>query len=104
MAPRPCISCNTLIPSGSRCEDCRLLKVRQRERHRPSRHVRGYGNEWARTSKALREAQPWCSNCGSTANLSVDHVKPGSMEHGLRVLCRRCHARIGARRVGASGI
>jgi hypothetical protein len=30
-------------------------------------------------------------------DLSVDHVIPGSLDAGVRVLCRRCHARFGAR-------
>lgn len=103
MAPRPCLSCGTLIPSGSRCEECRLAKGRLREQHRPSKHERGYGNEWARMSKAVRAAQPWCARCGTTSDLTVDHVKPGSLERGVRVLCRRCHGSVGARRdrVGA---
>ena len=100
MAPRPCLDCGTLIPSGSRCEDCRLVKVRARERVRPSRHERGYGNEWARVSKQVRQVQPWCSACGTTSDLTVDHVTPGDASR-LRVLCRRCHARFGARRMGA---
>jgi 5-methylcytosine-specific restriction endonuclease McrA len=42
------------------------------------------------------EAQRWCSWCGATENLEVDHIV--ERRHGgtngydnLRVLCRSCH-------------
>lgn len=42
--------------------------------------------------------QPFCTRCGSGSDLTVDHVVPGSLEGGVRVLCRRCHGEVGMQR------
>jgi len=51
-----------------------------------------YGHAWQKFSKAMREAQPWCTRCGSTGDLTVDHILPGSGDGGYQVLCRRCNS------------
>ncbi len=45
----------------------------------------------------MRARQPWCSNCGATHDLVVDHVMPihlAGTDHpdNLQVLCRSCNA------------
>jgi 5-methylcytosine-specific restriction protein A len=68
---------------------------------RPSPSRRGYGREWNRLSRALRLGGQ-CLACGTRTDLTVDHLIPLSMggTHALtnlRVLCRSCHASIGAK-------
>jgi 5-methylcytosine-specific restriction endonuclease McrA len=76
MAPRPCLSCGQLIPRGSRCQSC----------HRTHRSI--YAGAWAAISRAHRKAHPLCARCGSTTDLTVDHVVAGSLAGGIQTLCR----------------
>jgi hypothetical protein len=79
--PRRCVNCTRLIPYGSRCVHCqKVLKAK-------------YKGDWAITSQQLRDAYPWCWSCGSTSDLTVDHVLPGSRAAGLAVMCRSCNSR-----------
>jgi 5-methylcytosine-specific restriction endonuclease McrA len=66
------------------------------EVHRQTEPQRGYGGNWKRLSRELRVGQV-CAICGTANDLTVDHVTPHSLER-LRVLCRSCHGRHGARR------
>lgn len=97
---RPCLSCGIPTEEGSRCAECapaaRVDRRRGRKRERRS-------SAWDRLSKRARRAQPWCSECGSTDDLTADHVVPladgGPMlpgPAGVAVLCRSCNARKGA--------
>ena len=49
--------------------------------------------EWKRARKAMLEAQPYCTVCGGTERLQVDHIIPLSKngapfaEENLQVLC-----------------
>lgn len=65
----------------------------------PARRAR-YGGSWNAESRAVRKAQPWCSSCGATTDLTVDHGPQGERT----VLCRPCHARLEheRRRLGAA--
>jgi 5-methylcytosine-specific restriction endonuclease McrA len=74
-------------------------------RRQPRRdHVkrRGTGRERAhqQRAKAAIAAQPWCSECGSTRDLTADHLIPlargGHPLGPLRVLYRSCNSRRGA--------
>lgn len=96
MTLRPCLACGE--PTGeSRCTDCTLPSTKPRDR--VTRQNRG---RWKRLSKRLRQLQPWCSACGATADLTVDHRVP--LEDGgdpydldnLDVLCRPCNSRKGS--------
>lgn len=85
--PRRCLGrCGRLIPAGqSYCDACK-----------PAR-------PWARPGwtairdRAIRE-HPYCSDCGSTSRLEVDHVVPladgGAVAGPTRVLCHDCHVRV----------
>jgi hypothetical protein len=69
---------------------------RQRQQQRnadPERRER-YGGTWQSESAALRAAQPWCSSCGLTVDLTVDHGPEGQRT----VLCRSCHSKLEAER------
>lgn len=77
---RPCLDCGTRT-SRTRCPSCESIRNRARNARRPQ-----YAGTWRATSKAARKAQPWCSVCGTTVNLSLDH------EHG-QVECVPCNSR-----------
>ena len=56
-----------------------------------------------RLSAAAIQAQPWCSACGATTDLTADHLDPLSKGGvavtlaDVRVLCRSCNSRRGNR-------
>lgn len=88
----PCLTCGAAVARTyrGRCE-----------RHR-SEACRGYGQDWRRVRAQVRREVKACEACGSTADLAVDHIRPQSLggtheRANLRVLCRACHARIGAK-------
>lgn len=95
MIARPCAGCGDVIASGSRCPDCRPTRADTP----PRTHV-AYANlaRWKRLSQKLRKAQPWCTWCGITTHLQVDHIIPDSVapelayaEENLRVLDAVCN-------------
>jgi 5-methylcytosine-specific restriction endonuclease McrA len=58
---------------------------------------RGYGADHQRMAKLAIRAQPWCSYCGATSDLTADHIVPRSrgglnVLSNYRVLCRRCNS------------
>jgi len=57
--------------------------------------------QYRRARAALLAAQPWCSYCGSTTDLTADHLVPrslgGRLEHGITVACRTCNSSRGNR-------
>ena len=61
---KPCIQCGELSPA-SYCPD---------HTHRSGRPAHGYGSRWDRLSRRARQLQPWCTDCGSTEQLSLDHT------------------------------
>lgn len=90
MAPRRCSRCPRIIGAGSICDACRRTEWKVRNDDRPIR-------------RAVVAASPICSTpgCGSTTDLTADHVIPlargGVNEGPRRVLCRSCNARKGKR-------
>jgi len=89
---RPCIKCGK-VGKAARCAEC----LDSNARDRPSATERGYGASWRRLSRKLREQQPWCSQCGTPSDLTVDHIIPLSKGGtndlaNLRVLCRPCNS------------
>ena len=62
-------------------------------------HPRYSDPAWRRLSKAAREAQPWCSFCGKTEDLTLDHVEAGKDTGGYLVLCRSCNSSKGNRSI-----
>lgn len=67
MALKPCLVCGD-VSAQSRCAEHRLP-----DRKAPAA-ARGYGPAWTRLSKRARRLQPWCSDCGSTHDLQLDHT------------------------------
>lgn len=103
---KPCLDCHRNTSNGSRCPACQKSMdskmAASRERRRGTRTQRGYDNRWGKISKAARSAQPFCSRCGTTEDLTTHHVVPkaqgGTAEQGVAVLCRTCHAALHAGR------
>lgn len=83
---RPCLDCHRRT-HGTRCLDCERRAQQKRNAAVRYRRTRA----WRALSKAAREAQPWCSRCGSGQDLTVDHVVNRSLAGGVMVLCRRCN-------------
>lgn len=102
---RPCIRCGEPIQSGSRCADC--ADPKRRVDHELSSHERGYDRMWRRLSERARRAQPWCTWCGATEGLTLDHSREAwerkaegkdiRLEDCL-VLCAPCNSRKGKAR------
>lgn len=98
MPPRQCLGlagrpCAQLVTGGSRCVAC------QRELDRARNARAGYRRTyaWQKRSRATRAATPWCVRCGSTVDLTADHVTPRSLDGGVVTLCRRCNGEKGDR-------
>jgi 5-methylcytosine-specific restriction endonuclease McrA len=88
---RPCLGCGQVIASGSRCSDCQL--ERKPAKHRIGRTATD--RRWRNLSQRLRKASPFCEQCGSRDDLTVDHIigldeapQLAYVEENLRVLCR----------------
>jgi 5-methylcytosine-specific restriction enzyme A len=103
-APRPSLpSVRPLRQAGRQGRECK--RETERKRVRPTTTQRGYGYQWQRMVALAIRAQPWCSECGSTHDLTGDHIKP--LAHGglntpsnIQVLCRKCNSRAG----GGTGV
>lgn len=90
--PRPCVDCGVIV-RATRCIKCARLKERKRIR----REQRGYDSAWRELSKRMRAAQPWCSKCRSTRDLTLDHIIPlakggSNSAANAQVLCRKCNS------------
>jgi 5-methylcytosine-specific restriction enzyme A len=107
---KPCLErgCTRIVIGASRCAEHLAVAdakrqaylqsyQREREETRPSRHERGYGNDWYRTSRLiLIRDNHICHYCGAHAT-TVDHViskaKGGSDDHtNLVAACASCNA------------
>lgn len=87
---RPCIEqrCPRLT-TATRCAE-HESGFQQRRNARPERREL-YLGDWPAESRAIRQAHPYCSECGSVDQLTVDHPT-------RRVFCRSCHGRLEASR------
>ena len=100
--PKPCLICGEPCPTG-RCPD-----HPPKTTPRPSRTI-GYDAAWDRLSKKARQLQPFCTDCGTTHNLTADHLPSAwhRKEQGLTirlqdidVVCATCNKRRGTSRPG----
>lgn len=82
------------LPERGRCRECLRDYYRERRKRRGSTAQRGYDNEWRKLSEQAIAAQPYCSVCGTTDDLTTDHVDPrtrgmaGLTLNDVQVLCR----------------
>ncbi|GAB3698509.1 hypothetical protein GCM10028815_03100 [Mariniluteicoccus flavus] len=95
---KPCLDCGTLSTSA-RCPA-------HTDSSRPSTAA-GYDWTWRKLSLRARRIQPWCSDCGTTHDLTADHSPEAweAKEAGrvitlamIDVVCRRCNSKRGAAR------
>lgn len=100
MTMKPCITCGEPC-DGPRCPDHALPD------HRGTAAARGYDSRWRRLSKRARKLQPFCSDCGTTDDLTVDHSTEAWQRYeqnltirlsDVEVVCRACNSRRGAAR------
>lgn len=107
-----CLNCGE--PSQNSYCDEHLLEVRKAQRpKKTSSTARGYGSRWARLSRKARKLQPFCTDCGSTQDLQLDHTeetwwrhfngKPIGLEHTGGVVCAPCNVARGQARPGGGG-
>ena len=93
MTSSSCLECGELS-DGPRCDEHKLTqKPRKRTKFRSN------PTRWKKLSARLRRMQPWCSSCGASDDLTVDHIIPYSERPDLAyditnldVLCRRCNS------------
>lgn len=78
---RECLECRARTSRTTRCPACEAKRQRERNQRRTQ-----YAGAWRGTSKAARKRQPWCSLCGTTSDLTLDH------EHN-QVECRSCNSK-----------
>lgn len=105
---KPCIECGEPSTS-SRCPEHRRA---HRTKVRGSARERGYSTSWDKLSRRARELQPWCSDCGTTENLTADHL-PSAWRRkyegkairlvDVDVVCGTCNTRRGSSRPDAQG-
>jgi 5-methylcytosine-specific restriction protein A len=93
MLMRPCLDCGRPIPgTHKRC----ALHAKPGNRRGATTTERGYGAAHQRRARAVIAAHPWCQECGTTENLTADHVTPiangGDPLGDLQVLCRSCNS------------
>ncbi len=90
---RACLDCGAPSP-WTRCPEHRTARQRVRTANR-------------QRARDVIAAQPWCSDCGSTRDLTSDHVvalaRGGSNAGVQRVLCRPCNSRRGGGLAGNEG-
>lgn len=86
--------CGTPHPEGTTCPN--------RDRRRGNTTARGYGATWQRLARQAIAAQPWCTICGTTTDLTVDHHDPQTRGRtkltldDVDVLCRSHNSSKGA--------
>ena len=107
MTWRSCVECGEPSPE-SRCAEHRLP-----EPAKSSRGARGYDAAWQQLSKRARRLQPFCSDCGTTDDLTTDHTpaawqrraegKPIRLQD-VDVCCRSCNAKRGRARPTGDGV
>jgi hypothetical protein len=64
---KACSDCGTPT-DRARCPDCQRPAA-----PKESATARGYDAAWERLSKRARRLQPFCSDCGTTEDLTTDH-------------------------------
>lgn len=108
MTARPCRYCGELIAAGSWCIEC---DPGHRGKPAGTPKERGYDTQWRRLSERARRIQPYCTDCGTTDDLTGDHSreawrrKDAGLPIRLRdidVVCRSCNSKRGQQRPGGS--
>lgn len=92
--------CTFDTPHGLCGEPSPTSRCSAHEYKRPSKispNRRGYNYAWRKLSERARELQPWCSVCGTSEDLTTDHLEwPATTLKHVDVLCRSHNSRKGA--------
>lgn len=100
MTLKPCLDCGEL-GTGPRCKDHTTTPTKT------SRQARGYDAAWLRLSRQARRLQPFCTDCGTSEDLTTDHSVEAWQRKAsgraitldlVEVVCRSCNARRGRAR------
>jgi len=70
---RVCLDCGQ-VAEGSRCPPCQAARDQRVSIQRGGANVRGYGRAWEKQSARVRREHPCCAVCGTTDDLTGDHV------------------------------
>lgn len=99
MTLKPCLDCGEPSPA-TRCTDCKAP-----DRHQLTSTARGYDYAWSKLSLRARKMQPFCSDCLTRDDLTVDHSAEAWAAKAagrsitlamIEVVCRPCNSRRGA--------
>lgn len=83
----------------------------RKDSRQPKTHAaaRGYDAAWRRLSERARKLQPFCTDCGTTEDLTADHT-PEAWERkragkpirlrDVDVVCRSCNSKRGEAKAG----
>lgn len=102
---KPCLTC------GAPSESTRCAEHTVAREHELTREQRGYDYRWRKLADRAKRIQPWCSDCYTTADLTVDHSERAWRRRAagkairlrdVEVVCRSCNSKRGAVRVGAT--
>ena len=102
---KPCIKCGEPT-TDTRCADCAPVNraLHRTDDHKLTTAQRGYGTPWAKLSRRARRMQPWCLDCGTRDDLTVDHTPEAWARYDagkpiritdVEVVCRSCNSKRG---------
>ncbi|CCC43391.1 putative uncharacterised protein [Mycobacterium canettii CIPT 140010059] len=98
MTLKPCLVCGQPA-ANSRCDEHRVKDTRA-ARRRPGQAA--HDPRWRAISTHARRAQPWCDDCGSSSDLTCDHILPKTIapelvhcRENIAIRCRSCNSRRG---------
>lgn len=103
MTLKACVECGEPA-EGSRCPK---HPYERRKYTDETAAERGYDGAWRKLSARARRLQPWCSDCGTSEDLTGDHspeawrrkaAGKGIRLEDIDVVCRGCNNRRGAAR------
>jgi 5-methylcytosine-specific restriction endonuclease McrA len=110
MGGRLCRHCGGFVAEGSAAtrfahDECRKTYEREKSRKRRARRgttsQRGYGVQHQRLRKLAITQHPYCTDCGTTQDLTADHIVPLSKGgtntlDNYAVRCSTCNTSKGA--------
>jgi len=98
VTPRPCLGCGEPV-KATRCTGCAPAAERTSHAAKSSARARGYTSSWDKLSARARRAQPFCTDCGTTADLQSDHLRwPARSLRDVAVRCGPCNRAAGPAR------
>ena len=90
----PCLYCG-VVSRGSTCRQCTAV-IQSRDINRKIRNKQ-YDYKWQKLSRYARTIQPYCSRCGSSRDLTADHILSladggQNILENIMILCRSCNS------------